>query len=503
MPGSTSQSSVVNPSTPPPLPGKPTFLEKFTVLKSAHRELWLTFVIKFFSVAAYGLMNRTFVLWLSSDFGYSDQKAGATISFGWAPAMTFFTLLIGSLTDALGLRRTFFLGVWICIFARAFLVFSNVEWVALVFGLFPLAIGEALGNPVLVAAARKFSTTKQRSISFSLIYAVMNLGFWASARVFDYLRQHLGEHGHFDFLGMHLSTYRGLFLVSLVLEISLLPLIYFVRKGAEVTDEGLKLSPEVPRYPGQNLWNAFWFTVRDSARDTTQLFKGLLGQSGFYRLLAFLLLIGFLKVIWVQMDYVFPKFGIRELGDGAPIGQLSSINFILIIILAPTVGALTQRFPAYRMVVIGGLICASSVFIMAMPPSWFTAAASSALGQHFAHGFLGVKGNIHPYYIMIAIYIAIFSLGEAFYSPRVYEYAAAIAPRGQEASYSALSYIPLLLGKLLVGPGGWLLAAYCPEHGPRHSGTMWLIFALTATVAPAGLLLLRPYIRVQEAGRKD
>src|SRR5437667_8109626 len=105
--------------------------------------------------------------------------------------------------------------------------------------------------------------------------------------------------------------------------------------------------------------------------------------------------------------------------------------------------------------------------------------------------------------MMIAIYISIFSIGEAFYSPRVYEYTAAIAPKGQEASYGALSYIPFLIGKLLVGTGGWLLAAFCPAHGSRHSGRMWLIFALAASVAPIGLVALRRYIRVPEAGRQD
>ena len=503
MPSPSSQTSTpsVTSASAAGLP-KSGFLQKFTVLRGAQRELWLTFIIKFLSVAAYGLTNRTLVLWLSSDFKLSDQKAGAIISWGWAPAMTFVTLLVGSLTDAIGLRRTFFLGVWICIVSRAFMVFSNAEWLAFTFGLFPLAIGEALGNPVLVAATRKFSTTRQRSIAFSLIYAVMNLGFFAAARFFDMVRQHLGERGHFDFLGAHLSTYRTIFLISLGLEISLLPLIYFVRRGAEASDEGPVLKPEVSAYPNEPIWNSFWFTIRDSARDTVRLFKGLLGQSGFYRLLVFLLLIGFLKMIWVQMDYVFPKFGIRELGDGAPIGQLSSINFVLIIILVPLVGALTQKLPAYRMVMIGGIICAGSVFIMALPPALFQAAANGLPGQILGHR-LGLTGPVNPYYVMIAIYLAIFSVGEAFYSPRVYEYAAAIAPKGQEASFGALSYVPLLLGKLLVGPGGWLLAAYCPEHGPRHSSTMWLIFALVATVAPTGLLLLRPYIQVREAGRQE
>jgi hypothetical protein len=208
-------------------------------------------------------------------------------------------------------------------------------------------------------------------------------------------------------------------------------------------------------------------------------------------------------LIFLQMDYVFPKFGIRELGGGAPIGQLSAINYILIIILVPLIGALTQKYSAYRMVIVGGAICAASVFVMAMPTAWFQTMAQGLVGQWIGHWYLGVRGNIHPYYVMIAIYISIFSLGEAFYSPRVYEYAAAIAPKGQEASYGALSYIPFLLGKLLVGAGGWLLAAFCPENGPRHSGQMWLIFALAASVAPVGLMVFRRYIRVQEAGRQD
>ena len=155
------------------------------------------------------------------------------------------------------------------------------------------------------------------------------------------------------------------------------------------------------------------------------------------------------------------------------------------------------------MVVVGGVICSAGVFIMALPTQWFQPATNSVIGQWLGHGYLGVQGNIHPYYIMAALYLTVFSIGEAFYSPRVYEYAAAIAPKGQEASYGSLAYLPFLVGKILVGTGGWLLAAFCPEHGPRRSGTMWLIFALAASVAPIGLISLRRYIRVPEAGRPD
>src|SRR5512132_2016877 len=104
---------------------------------------------------------------------------------------------------------------------------------------------------------------------------------------------------------------------------------------------------------------------------------------------------------------------------------------------------------------------------------------------------------------MSALYLIVFSIGEAFYYPRVYEYTAAIATTGKEASYGSLAYLPFLVGKLLVGTGGWLLAAFVPEQGPRDAGMMWLIFALAASVAPIGLILFRRYIRVPEAGRQD
>jgi MFS family permease len=490
---------IVDPVVPTGLRG---FLSKFTVLKGAQRELWLTFLIKLLIISAYSITNKTLILWLSSDLGFSDQAAGALIGWVWAPAMTVFTLLAGSLTDALGLRRTFFLGVSICLVARAVMVFSTIPWLALAGGLFPLVIGEALGTPVLIAATRRYSTTAQRSISFSMIYMVMNIGYLIAGSIFDYVRHSLGEYGYLNIFGLHITTYRTLFFVSLGFEILLFPAIYFLRRGAEAADEGVRFVAEGVRYAG-TFWKRVLLTVHDSALDTVRLFKRLLSQSAFYRLLAFLLLIGFLKLIFLQMDYVFPKFGIRELGNGAPIGHLSNINYILIIILVPIIGALTQKYSAYRMVVVGGAICAASVFVMAFPTPWFEGSAQGFIGQWIGRRYLGVQGSIHPYYVMIALYISIFSVGEAFYSPRVYEYAAAIAPKGQEASYGALSYIPFLIGKLLVGTGGWLLAAFCPAQGARHSGIMWLIFALAASIAPLGLICFSRYIRVPEAGRTD
>src|SRR5205085_5249374 len=115
----------------------------------------------------------------------------------------------------------------------------------------------------------------------------------------------------------------------------------------------------------------------------------------------------------------------------------------------------------------------------------------------------GLSGAIHPYYVMSALYQIVLSIGEAYYAPRDYEYAAAIAQKGEEASYGALAYLPFLVGKLLIGTAGWVLSAFVPEQGQRRPELMWLTFALAASIAPLGLIVFRRYIRVSEAGRES
>jgi dipeptide/tripeptide permease len=203
------------------------------------------------------------------------------------------------------------------------------------------------------------------------------------------------------------------------------------------------------------------------------------------------------------MHYTYPKFGIRELGEGAPIMRLWSVNPLMIIFLVPIVGALTQRHAAYPMVVVGSSIAAAAVFIMALPTAWFQGMADGLPGRLIGHWWLGLEGPVHPYYVMVFIFIFFLSIGETIYSPRLYEYPAAIAPKGQEASYMALSFLPYFIAKFFVGMlSGLLLAKYCPAEGPRNSQLLWLIIATITVVTPIGLIVLGRFIRVKEAGRE-
>lgn len=469
------------------------------------RELWIVLGVKFLAGAAYQLMNFTLVLWLSSDLGFNDTEAGGLVAT-WSIVMTVFTIMVGSLTDAIGLRRTFLLGFFICALSRLGMILTDVRWLALA-ALVPLAFGEALCTPVLVAAVRRYSTTAQRSISFSSLYVMLNLGFFLAYEIFDRLRDTMGEVGQAEvpLLGLKISTYQMILFISMLIELVVLPIVYFgIRAGAEATDEGVRITPAERRHQDKSLVKAFGLTVRDTLRDTGRNLLSLTRQSGFYRLLGFLALIAFLKFIFMHMSYAYPKFGVRELGEGAPFASLYGLNSVLIILLVPLVGVLTQHMSAYRMVTFGAVLSSASLFIMALPTSWFEGMADGFLGRAVGHWYLKLQGEISPWYVMIFFYVIVLSLGEAFYSPRVYEYATAIAPKGQEASYAALSYAPFFLAKLLVGVvSGGLLERYCPKTGPRNSGMMWLIVGLITLVAPVGLIALRRWIRVPEAGRES
>ncbi|MGH8531709.1 MAG: MFS transporter [Gammaproteobacteria bacterium] len=473
-----------------------SFLAKFTVLGSAVPELWVIFASKMLAILAYSVMNMTLVLWLSADLGYSDTEAGFLIA-AWSSLMTLFTVLVGSFVDAVGLRRALLLGFAISMLSRAIMTSTTVAWLALPLGLMPLALGEALLTPVMVAAVKRFSTARQRSMAFSVFYTAMNVGFAGAGWIFDAVRAQLGEYGNYKLplLEATLSTYRTLFLVSVVLSgIGLIAVFLSLRDEIEVTDAGAG-SGALETRPV--------FAYRDALPRAMRLFTGLWQQPAFYRFLVFLTLVVGVRLIFYHMYYTFPKYGIRELGAGAPIGQLFGVlNAAMIIALVPVVGALTQGISAYRMVSFGSLVAALSVFFIAVPPAIFEPLATSRVGDLIVHTWLGIPGIVDPRYVGIFLFVCFLSLGEALWSPKLYEYTAAIAPQGQEASYMSLSFLPFFIAKFFVGMlSGFLLGNYCPETGPRDCETLWLLVGLMALITPLGLFALRRYLQGDEPER--
>jgi len=475
----------------------PTLLDRALVLRGAPRELWVIYLVKVLEIAAYGLMTGTVVLWLSSDLGFSDAAAGDVYTW-WSSITTVAVLLVGALTDTVGIKRSFLLGFSICLVTRTVLVASTDPWVAIPFGLLPSAVGLALMSPVMVTAVKAYTTPAQRALAFSLFYTLVNVGYAIAGWTFDAVRGALGEYGTTSLFGVELTAYRVLLLVALGLTVpGLLLTRFFLRDGVTMTEEGLRIDP--PRAgPGSALT-----AVRRTAVETVRTFAAVWREKTFYKFLAFLALVVGVRLVFYHMQVTFPKFAIRELGEGAPIGQLwGMLNPLLIVVLVPLVGALTGRISSYAMVLAGTAISAASVLLLAIDPAVFQPLADGWLGDLVARRWLGVEGAVNPWYVSIALFAVLLSVGEAFWSPRLYEYTAAVAPKGKVGSYMALSLLPYFLAQFGVGMlSGRLLAAYVPAEGARDPATLWLIVAAMAAVCPIGLLAFRRWLRVPEEGR--
>ncbi|MEW6073356.1 MAG: MFS transporter [Planctomycetota bacterium] len=535
------------------------FFAEFTTLRGAPRELWLIYGTKVLEILAYAAMNSILVLWLSADLGFSDARAGDVIAW-WSTVITLVTVAVGSLVDAIGIKKSFLLGFWLCLASRGVMAFADSAWIALPLGMLPLAVGLALMVPVMNAALKRYATKKQQTMAFALFYMMMNLGFMLAGFLIDGVRGRLGELKGMNVLGVDFSTYQVLFLVATCsTAVGLLLTQLLMRRGVEGTDDrGVVIHEIQAKYKEEGAIRGTTLAMRDAGRDTVRIFASIWREPNFYRFLVFLSLIVLVRLVFYHMHYTFPKFGLRELGPGAKIGNLWTVlNAGIIFVLTVPVAALSSRISSYKMLAVGTSIAAVPVFLLALPPAWFQGLADGLLGHLVGHLWLGIEGAIDPLIIAIVLFVFFFSIGEAIWSPRLYQYTAAIAPKGKEGSYMALSLLPYFVAKLIVGMfSGRMLERWCPDDDvlarrylveklgdapavaagldkegalraladrigilpaegaklaenkelwrllhdayPRDSQTLWLVVAVMAILCPLGILLLRRVIASRE-----
>ena len=470
------------------------FVEKFTVLRSAPRELWLVFLAKIAETTAYALVNASLMLYLINELGYSDEGAGGFVGI-WATVISAFVFLVGSLSDAIGIRKTLIFSFAVCAITRLLAAFIGHPILTPIFALMPMTLGVAMTIPVMVAATRRFTSPKQRSIGFALLYVVMNVGFLIAGWLYDRVRMWMGEDGVLDVLGMQLSVYETIFLIATAFTIiGLLPITLFLRKGVEATDDGIVVDPATEAEvssEGVSGPRFIWEAIVKTGRILAEVSK----EKAFYRFLLLVALIVGVRMVFYHMHYTLPVWADREMGYGSRFGTAwGVINPALIIVLTPIVGALSQRITSYTMLVVGTSISALPVFILVIPAEWFTGVAAGGAGDAM-RWLLSIDGDLSPIYVNLVLFSVLFSIGEAIWSPRLYEYTASIAPKGRESTYMSLSLLPMFVAKLTVGPlAGVLLDAYCPLEGARQSWVLWLLVAGMAVFSPLALLILRSII---------
>jgi dipeptide/tripeptide permease len=96
---------------------------------------------------------------------------------------------------------------------------------------------------------------------------------------------------------------------------------------------------------------------------------------------------------------------------------------------------------------------------------------------------------------LLLAYFVVFSLGEACWSSRFYEYVADLAPANRVGVYMGIAGIPWFLAKFVTGfYSGWMIDRFIPATGPQRPGTLWLAYGVAALATPVALLVARRWL---------
>jgi MFS family permease len=245
------------------------------------------------------------------------------------------------------------------------------------------------------------------------------------------------------------------------------------------------------------------FPVRESVKETGRRLADNFSERPFWIYLFMLAVLVFVRLTFFIFHVMFPTYGIRVFGEGAMVGSIFGVlNPVMIVLLVPLISIMTVRVRSYTMLFAGTLISAGAVFLCFIPESMAIGLADTWFGQMIFERWLEVPmGQRDPFYISLIIFIIVFTIGEAIWSPRLMQFSAEIAPRGKEGSYIALAILPYFLGKALAGGmSGFLLTTYTPEGAgvyPDHE-LVWLWIGGMAMITPIGLVVFRNLFRGAE-----
>lgn len=496
------------------------FIYKYAkALGGSPRELWLLYGYKFAETTAYAMCLTTMTLSLKRDSGLGDEAASNYL-LGYSILISIFAIAVGGLTDSLGLRRMMVASIGLLFAARVGMGLTSNPWVLAVFGALPMALGMAVVAPLVSMGVKRFTTKETAAHGFAFYYIIMNVGFAVGGGLLDAFRTGIfaerndagkivNENAGAIIAGYQFSTYKILFLSSLAGTVLSLLAVAFMRPAiteGNFEDATAKPSDKGTSPTGRSLAGhvlaAFASTgsaLRSAARERYfWIFMGLVAATLF------------VQAVNRHFSLTFPDYGIRVLGEGAKIGSVYGVlNPVLIIVLVPIVAALTKRVKSFTMLIIGATISTGSCFLAAIPGHHFAGLNDTALGRFVFIDWLGLADSpaalaANPpceSYWPLMIFILVFTVGEAIWSPRFYQFTAECAPKGREATYLSLSTLPAFGAKFIVmSMSGLLLAEYVPVDKatktvlphPDHA-FVWVWIGVASAVTPIGLLILKPF----------
>ena len=431
-------------------------------LVACPRELWLVYAATFLEYLGVFSFLQTLPLWLTSDHGVSDQQAGWWAAT-WSTMLTLFVFVVGAVADTVGVRRTLVISFGLAAVTRLAMSLAPTPDTAIV-ALFAFGLAFATTSPVLQTAVHRAATKRARAFAFSLWYVSFNLaGTVIGPFMIDPTRHAFIDPAthklasrvvNLPLLGARPMTANGAIMAEgFVFAALAVVVVMMLRKGFEN-----RRDPDDDDAPPKKA--GIISALKDVVTDKT-----------FWRFIVLLVFLSIVRMMFQHMHFTWPKYVTRVEGDTFPVGTVWSLNSFLILFLAPLGTAITRKLKPFKVLLFGAFISSLSPFVLCF-------------------------GSAMPFQIMMVVTLTI---GEALWSPRLYEYNLSIAPRGREATYVALAALPYFLAKFLVGPtSGYLLASFCPEKGVRHVAIMWAIIGMITMVGPVGIWIGRGWMAKED-----
>lgn len=440
------------------------YFEDFKVLKDNPREFWGIQIINFLDSTAYFAMLSVAMLYLRQDIGFGLKSSGYVMT-AFTSFVTISMLFSGVLGDVLGVKKSLWLSMGLkLLLSSALLALGLVKslparHVLVVVCLVTMAPMLALIQTVFQAANVRFTSKRSRSAGFNLWYLFMNVGAFVAGEVIDRVRLTYKLPNAW-IIGFGAATSA----LALLVTMSMIHKEEQVRSADETAEETAKKADE----PKQGA-----FTI----------LKAMVSESAFWRFLALVGVLLGVRAVFVYIYMLMPQYWIEVMGQDAPIGLLNQINPFLIVAGLILFIPIANRWSVFRMLTVGAIVSAVSLFVLVLPWNLF----SPDFGR--------------AYFRMSATFMVVLSIGEVIWSPKLSEYTAAIAPKGQEGAYLGMSMMPWFIAKMAVSAmSGHMLERWCPDgagvkmragqvdfwHSPE---AMWLVLGIWAISGPVIALM--------------
>jgi MFS family permease len=446
-----------------------SFSEAWSDLKASPKGLYVIFFLKFLESYSYFSIIYTLIIFLSEEFKYSDEQAGWCYGlFGMCTSLYGF-IFGGFLIDNLGVKFSLSLGCSILLAGRCLLVICTEHYQILLILYTILPIGTCLGIPVMQIAIRRFTTDKSRSLAYSIFYAMMNVSAIFSASAIDFFRKYVSDRTVviMDYK-FELTAYRALFLSgACTTVISLLTSLIFINNNLE-KEQQVERNEEQQGLISDNDANGL-VVPKKKIVGPFDIIKEVTSQKSFWKFVCMIILLMGVRIVYRHLDATFPKYMIREFGKNVMYGSIIAINPFLIVILIPIFAPLSYQFSAYAQITFGAFITSLSPFFLLYGPQIWSC----------------------------VMFVVILSIGEALWSPRLYEYTIFITEKGREGIYMALASSPMFIATLVTGAtSGLFLEKFCPENGERESWKMWLLIGLITITSPILLFFFKNKLEI-------